>query len=155
MSAFDANSFLDVSLDQPLLKRPPLPVGDYVGIFGDAETRPWVSSKDPTKSGIAVDYPVTIDVPYDVQQSLGLDMPTIKLKYGVMLDLTPTGGIDQAPGKNGGLRRLREALDLNKPGVSFNLRQPTGKPARFKISHREYPEGSGDLFEDIVGIAKV
>jgi hypothetical protein len=154
MGAFDPNSFLEQSIDQPLVKRPPIPVGDYIGLIGDPDVRDWVSPKDPTKSGKAVDYPVEIQIPADVVERLNLRNPTLKLKLGIMLDLTPSGGIDQSQGANGGLRKLREALDLNKPGDSFNLRKPVGRTATFKIKHREYPEGSGDFFEDIAGVAK-
>lgn len=155
MPAFDPATILGANLDQPMVKRPPVPVNEYLGVFGDPVTRTWVSPKDPTKSGIAVDIPVELSIPADVADRVGLREPTIKLKYGVMLDLTPTGTIDQAPGANAGLRRLREALDKNKPGDTFSFnRDVAGRTAKFKVGHREYPEGSGDLFEDIVGIAR-
>jgi len=155
MSAFDLNSFLDATITEALEKRPPIPVGDYVGVLSEPVIRPWVSQKDATKSGIAADYMIEVDVPADVKESLGLDSSTIKVKYGIMLDTNATGGIDTAKGKNGGLRKFREALDMNQPGVPFNLRMVAGRPVRVKIGHREYPEGSGDLFEEVVGLAKV
>ena len=120
----------------------------------EPESRPWVGVKDPTKSGVAVDIPVEVDVPPEVRERLGLTLPTIKTKYGFMLDLTPTGGIDQAPGMNRSIRNLREALDMNKPGDSFRLASVAGRVIRVKIGHREYPEGSGEFFEDVVGVAK-
>lgn len=155
MSTFDPQSFLDATFDAPTVKRPPLPVGDYTALVGEPTMRPWVSAKDPTKSGIAADYMMEVDVPSDVAERLKLNTSTIKVKYGIMLDLTPTGGIDNSPGANGGLRRFREALNMNKPGDSFNLRMAQGKAVKVKIGHREYPEGSGDIFEEIVGLGRV
>jgi hypothetical protein len=154
MSQFDPAAFLDATLDAPLVKRPPLPVGDYVAVIGSPTTRTWVSPKDPTKSGVAVDLPLTIEVPAETQSALGLTQATISSKDGIMLDLTPSGGIDSTPGKNGKLRRYRDALDMNKPGDKFSFRQMEGKVLKVKIGHREYPEGSGDLFEEVVGIAR-
>jgi hypothetical protein len=155
MSAFDPNSFLDATINEALVKRPPIPVGDYIGVLSEPVIRPWVSSKDATKSGIAADYMIDVDVPQNIREEIGLDSPTIKLKYGIMLDTNATGGIDTAKGKNGGIRKFREALDMNTPGVPFNLRMVAGRPVKVKIGHREYPEGSGDLFEEVVGLAKV
>lgn len=155
MSTFDPATFLDATMDVPLVKRPPLPVGDYVGVMEEPVTRSWVGQKDPTKSGIAADYMIALDVPQHIQEELGLDTSTIKVKYGIMLDTNASGGLDTSPGKNGGLRRFREALDMNKPGQSFNLRMATGRPVKVKIGHREYPEGSGELFEEVLGLAKI
>ena len=155
-NVFDPAAFLDYTADQPNVRRPPLKVGDYLGVFEEPEARTWVSSKDPTKSGFAADYQVSIEIPPGERERLGLERDaTIKCKYGIMLDTMPDGKtLDMGVGKNAGLRRLREALDMNKPGDRFNLRLVAGRVARFKIGHREYPEGSGDFFEDIVGISK-
>ena len=156
MSAFDANSFLDYTMDAPLVKRPPLPVGEYVGVVKEPKARTWVSPNDPTKSGIAFDYMIEVDVPESYRERTGFESPTLQIKYGVMADVAPDGkSLDMGVGKNGGLRKLREAVDLNKPGDSFNPRAVAGRPVRLLISHREYPEGSGDFFEEIKSIAKV
>jgi hypothetical protein len=86
---------------------------------------------------------------------VGLTSPTLELKDSIMLDLNSGGMIDYSPGKNGGLRRYRDATDLNKPGVPFKARDLVGRMVKLKIGHREYPEGSGDLFEEIKGVSKV
>lgn len=156
MSVFDSKAFLDYTMDAPLVKRPPLPVGEYVGVIQEPKDRNWVSPNDPTKSGVALDYMIEVDVPRDYAERIGFTEPTIKVKYGVMLDIAPDGkSLDMAPGKNGGLRRLREAVNMNKPGDSFNPRAAVGRPVRVLLTHREYPEGSGDFFEEVKSIAKV
>lgn len=151
---FDPQAFLDQTMDAPLVKRPPLEIGDYIGVIGEITTRAWVSPKDSTKAGWAVDFPITVEVPPSEQVRCGLTQPTLQLKDGFILDLTESKGLDMSPGKNGALRRYREACDLNKPGDRFNIRMLSGKVIRVKIAHREYPEGSGDMFEDIKGVAK-
>lgn len=156
MSAFDPNTFLDFTAETPNEKRPPLDVGEYVGIFSAPDMRTWVGQKDPTKSGIAADYLIEVQIPPEQKTKHGYKMDTIKVKYGIMLDTMPDGkSLDMSPGMNGGYRKLRDALDMNKPGDRFNLRMPEGRPVKVKISHREYPPGSGELFEEVAAIAKV
>lgn len=155
MGAFSVENFLDQETDQPLLRRPPLPVQDYIGIIGEVVTRPWVAKDDPTKSGYAVDFPIVLDIPADIVEQLGLSSNQITLKGGVMLDLTADGSIDWSQGKNAATRRYREALDMNKPGDKFSFRAMQGRPIRVKIKHREYPEGSGEFFEDVAAVARV
>lgn len=154
MSAFDPATFLAATFDTPSVRRPPIAVGEYMGIFGAPEYRPWVSKSDSTKSGAAVDYMIELDIPEEERTRIGLEQPTLKVKHGIMLDTTPTGDLDRSKGKNGGIRILREALDMNKPGDTFNLTSPQGRPVKVKISHREYPEGSGEFFEEVVGLVR-
>lgn len=152
-SAFDASAFLDFTTTEQSVKRPPLPVGEYIAIIGELEPRPWVSKTDASKSGMAFDVPLQIDVPGDLQAELGLNEPLLKVKDGIMLDLTPTNGLDMAAGKNGKLRKYREATGMNVAGQPFAPRMLTGKVVTVKIGHREYPAGSGDLFEEVLGVA--
>lgn len=153
---FDPLMFLEMTMDAPLVRRPPLKVGDYIGTISELSIRPWVSPKDATKSGYACDYQAVLEVPPEEQARLGLTESTLKVKGGFMIDTVPGGkGFDMSPGKNAGLRRHREAVGLNKPGDSFNIRMLEGRVAKFKIAHREYPEGSGDFFEDLQGIGPV
>jgi hypothetical protein len=153
MSQFDPATFLDATTTEASFKRPPLPVGDYRAVIGDLATRPWVSSKDPTKSGIAVDVPLVIDVPGDLQEQLGLTQPTLTVKDSIMLDLTPSGTMDMSPGKNAKLRKYRDATGNNVAGRPFNIRMLQGQIVTVKLDHREYPEGSGELFEQVQGVA--
>ena len=149
-SIFDPNALLDATLDQPSVRRPPLPVGDYTAVVGEVSAQPW-QSKDGAKSGVKWNVPLTIQVPMEVQQSLGIEQPTVTLTHGLMLDLTAQGGLDNSPGKNRGIRQYREALDMNKPGDSFSARKMQGQVVLVKVTHREY---QGEIMEDIGGVAK-
>ncbi len=150
-SAFDPSLFLDASISEPTVKRPPLPVGDYLGVIGEVTARNWTGKKDPSKSGVAWDVPLTIEIPADIQESLGLTTGTLNFKDSIMLDITPSGTLDNAPGRNGGLRRYREACDMNKPGDSFSARAMTGKVIKVKITHELYND---EIMERISGVAK-
>lgn len=154
MSMFDAQSFLDAQIDGTLEKRDPLPTTrEYRAVIGELTSRNWQSTKDPSKEGVAFDVPLTLDVPVDLQESGGLP-PTLTLKDGIMLDLTPAGAIDTAKGKNSKLRMYRDALDMNQPGVPFNPRSMTGRVVLVRIKHEEWPEGSGNLQERPNGVAR-
>jgi len=148
-SSFNPDTFLDATLTDPTEKRPPLPVGDYTAILGAVTARQWQGKADPTKSGIAWDIPVTIDVPAEIQAELKMDQSTLNLKDSIMIDLTANGTIDNGPGKNRRLRAYREATDMNKPGDVFSARKMEGKIVKVKITHDLW---EGQPIEKISGV---
>lgn len=150
MSQFDPNAFLHAEITEQSKKRPPLPVGDYVGVLGEGKIVQW-TSRDQSKSGFKYEAPVTVQVPAEVQSFLGLTTPTLTLTVGVMLDYTPQGTLDMAPGRNGGLRRFREALDMNREGEVFSFPKTWGKTVLVKIKHEEY---QGEPVERVDGLAR-
>ena len=152
MSSFDPATFLDATMSEPLVKRPPIPAEDYTGVLGEVVSRAWTGKADPTKSGIALDIPITIEIPAAVQAQLGITTSTITLKDSIMLDLTPQGSIDLSPGKNRRLRMYREAVDLNKVGDSFSPRAMQGKVVLVKVSHELYNE---EIQERVAAVAKL
>ena len=149
-SSFDPALFLDVTMDAPTEKRDPLPIGDYTAVIGEVTSRAWQGKADPTKSGIALDVPLTLDVPAEIQASLGLGS-TLNLKDSIMLDLTDSGMIDNSKGKNRQLRNYREALDMNKPGDVFSPRKMQGQVITVKVTHEIYQDAP---VERISGVTK-
>jgi hypothetical protein len=148
-SSFNPETFLDATLTEPSEKRPPLPVGDYTAVIGVVTARAWQGKADPSKSGIAWDIPLTIDVPAEIQVQLKLDQSTLPLKDSIMLDLTSNGTIDNGPGKNRRLRNYREATDMNKPGDVFSARKMEGKIVKVKITHDLW---EGQPIEKVAGV---
>lgn len=151
MSMFNPDTFLDATIEAPTEKRPPLPAGDYTAVIGEVKSRAWQGKKDPTKSGIAWDIPLTLEIPADVQTQLGLQQPTITLTDSIMLDLTDACTIDNSPGKNRGLRNYREALDMNKAGDVFSARKMTGQAVRVKVKHELYED---QIMERVGGVTR-
>ncbi len=90
-------------------------------------------------------------MPPATQSQLGLTQSTLTLTDGIMLDITDQGTLDTGPGKNGNLRRYRDALDMNKPGETFRARAMQGRPIRVKITHEIY---LGEAVERIDGVAR-
>lgn len=150
-SAFDPSTFLDATITEALVKRPPLPVGDYTAVIGEVKARQWTSTKGEGRSGVAWDVPLTLEVPAEIQASLGLTQATLNLKDSIMLDLTDSGMLDLGIGKNNGLRKYREACDLNKPGEAFSARMMTGRAITVKLGHELY---NGEPVERINGVTR-
>lgn len=152
MSNFDPALFLDATISEPSVRRPPLPAGrEIIGVIGEVKSRSWRGREDPTKSGISIDVPVKLDLtPHpDLIQLLG-GITELTLTDGIMLDTTPQGGIDMAPGKNPKIRRYREALDMNKPGDVWSPRMMQGRMIKVKIGHRIVDRETYDQIEGVV-----
>jgi hypothetical protein len=153
MSAFDPTQFLDATTTEAATRRPPLPVGDYLGVLGAPDVRQVQGKKDPSQTYAFCDFPVTIDLTANPSVRTKIGQDQVKLRYSVSLDTNATG-LDWSPGKNTGLRLLREATNTNKPGESFSIRGLEGRMVKCKITHREYPEGSGEMQDNISAVAK-
>lgn len=152
MSTFDPALFLDATISEPSVRRPPLPAGrEIIGVIGEVKSRSWRGKEDPTKSGIAIDVPVKLDLSShpDLVQLVGTT--ELALTDSIMLDTTPQGGIDMAPGKNNKVRRYREALDMNKPGDVWSPRAMQGRLIKVKIGHRI---ADGETYDQIEGVVK-
>lgn len=150
MTTFDPNQFLDMQVtDSNDTKVVPVPVGEYVAVAEDVKVRSWSKRDDPSVAGLALDIVWVID-DQQVKEFLGRDKVTVK--QGVMLDLKDDGGLDMGKGKNVGLGRLREAVDLNKPGVPFAFSFITGRAAKISVKHRVDGE---DIYAEVKGVAKL
>lgn len=145
---FDPNTFLNTEVTEALdTKVVPCPAGEYLAIADKVDIKPW-QSKDGSSSGLKA------DILWDIQDEnvkalIGRD--TVKVSQQQMLDLTETGMLDTSKGKNVGLGRLREALDLNVPGEPFSFGMIQGRMAKVVVSHRPYND---DIFAEIKRVAK-
>jgi hypothetical protein len=153
-SSFDPTQFLDSTTTEAASRRPPLPVGDYLGVLGAPDVRQVQGKKDPSQSYTFIDFPVSIDLSSSpkARDLVGQDM--VKLRYSVSLDINDHGSIDWSPGRNTGLRFLREATNTNVAGQAFSIRGLEGRMVKCKVTHREYPEGSGEMQDNITAVAK-
>lgn len=130
---FDAQSFLDASISGANdTKITPVPVGEYTGIVDKVAARQW-TSRDGASSGVTLDVTWLID-DESVKQELG--RTNVTCRQGIMLDLTPGGGLDLGKGKNVGLGRLRESVGLNDASKPFSFGMLPGQAAKVTVSHR-------------------
>ena len=152
---FDPAAFLDMPVDVPLERRPPLPARDYIAVIQEATPRQW-TSKDKyddqgnLKSGIAVDIVLCVQIPLDIKEAVGLKTDTLNMRDSLMIDRNAQGGIDTAQGSNRDLRKYRIALDMNKPGETFRFSQMLGKMLLVRIKHEVW---NGDVQERIDTVA--
>ena len=147
---FNPDQFLDMQIEgQNDTKITPVPAGEYTAMIEEVKVRQWQSKADPLKSGLTLDVQWSID-DAAVKELLGRDKVTVK--QGIMLDLTDAGGLDMGKGRNIGLGRLREALDLNQPGRPFSFTMLTGRVARVSVSHRIADD---NIFAEVKQVARM
>jgi hypothetical protein len=159
MSQFDAAMFLDATTTEALVKRPLIPATtELVGTIMDLKTRQAQGKKadNADKTYTFLDFRIEFNLKDEypqVREQVGVDK--VSINQSISLQLNDAGtGLSMAPGANSQLRRYREATDLNVAGAPFSPRMLEGRRVKARISHREYPVGSGDLFEDIQAISK-
>lgn len=151
---FDPQSFLSATTsEQGSTTAQPIPIGEHLSVIENVEARQW-TSKDGSKSGLALDITHSIDSP-EVKAILGRDKVTVR--QGVMVDITPSGGLDMGKGKNVSLNRVREALGQNEAGKPWSPQMMIGKVCKVVIGHRpsDRPQDPpGTVFSDVNGVVK-
>lgn len=156
---FDPNQFLEQQVDQAMdTVIIPVPEGEYLAVAKEIKARPW-TSKDGLSAGVALDIVWDLELPAEVQATIGRDKAT--LKQGIMLDLSEDGrSLDLGKGKNVALGRLREAIGKNKPGVPFGFGEIPGQACKVLVKHRlddkgaTNPDGSPVKYSEVRGNAK-
>ncbi len=156
MSNFDPQAFLEMSIDQPLEKRPLIPVQLYMAEIIDL--KPVLKDKQnddgSTRQTLRFDVALKLSIPAEVREQQGIDLESLTLTDYVTIDRNQNGGIDTTPGKNNRLRIYREAADLNRPGEPFMPAKLIGRVVGVKIRHEEYPIGSGNFNEKVDGVVR-
>lgn len=147
---FNPEQFLDQQFTEANdTKLIPVPVGEYTAIAGEVKCRQWQSKADPSKSGLTLDITWEID-DSAVKELLGRDKVTVR--QGIMLDLTDSGSMDMGKGRNVGLGRLREALNLNQPGQAFSFSMIPGRLAKVAVTHRIDGE---NIYAEVKSLARL
>jgi hypothetical protein len=147
---FDASQFLDMPINEANdTTLTPVPVGEYMATIEKVDCRQWTKKDDPSVGGIALDIIWNID-DQEVLQTLGREKVTCK--QGIMLDLTPAGGLDFSKGRNIGLGRLREAVNLNVPGQPFSFNMLPGRMAKVSVKHRVVEDM---IYAEVKAVAKL
>jgi len=144
MSIFDPQAFLTQTVDTTFdSKRTVLPPGEYLAMIGEPKARTWQGKVDPTKSGVAIDLPLEIDLSMYPEAATIFGQPKARLQDGLMLDLTEDGrGLASGPNKNIRLGQYREATALNVKGQPFNFGMLQGRMVKVQVKHRALPDGS-------------
>lgn len=147
MSNFDPTAFLAQTVteanDTSVI---PAPEGEFLAVADKVDVKQW-SKKDGSASGLK------LSVLWDIQDEAvkaHCGRETVKVGQDIMLDLTETGGLDLARGRNVNLGRLREALNLNTPGQPFSFSMVQGRMAKVNIKHRV---DGADIYAEVKAVA--
>lgn len=146
-SIFDPQQMLDAAITDQLKRRPPVTPNVYSAIIGEPKIRPWQGKADPSKSGLAIDIPLELQLPDSEAARVG--QTKVVITGGGFLDVVDGGGLDMAPGRNRVLRTYYDACGLNKPGTTPRMLQ--GRMIKVQVGHRLY---EGEPVEEVSGIAK-
>ena len=85
------------------------------------------------------------------RQKLGLEkLPTVR--QTVFLDITPQGGLDMSPYKNGDLGRLRTAPGLNVDGQRWSFHDFIGRPGRIKVEQKPNEKDPANPFTNVTSV---
>lgn len=112
----------------------PIPVGEYQATIEEIKFSNGVSQKtgEPWHR-LEVTWSVEDET---LKESLGRKKLTSR--QSILLEMLESGGLAAGKGQNIGFGRLREAVDLNRPGEVFSPRMLIGRRALIKIGHEEY-----------------
>lgn len=155
-SPFDPAQFLDMQVNEANdTERFLVPAKEYLAVVGskegvDVKIRNWNKRDDPSTAGVAADILWEIQ-DEEVKKAAGRDI--VKVKQGLMLDVTDNGGLDMGKGKNVDLGLLRTAVDLNQKGTAFSFRALHGRMARVVVSHRVDKDDPEKVYAEIRKVA--
>lgn len=149
-SPFDPTVFLNTTYTESTsTERVLVPAGEWEANIDDVKARQW-QSKDQSQAGMALDVVFAIDNE-EVRKLLG--RPVVKLTMGIMLDLTESGGLDFAKGRNVQLGLLRECTGCNVPGQPWSPPMFIGRRVKIVVSHA--PDKNGVPRENVKAFVKL
>ena len=155
MTEFNPLAILEGTTDQEFKKAPALPVGDYIGVIAEFDREKSFKSgtqkNDSSKTWSAINVRIDIDLTQYPDARAEVNQDKVSLFDMVMLDLTPSGTLDYSTGKNNRLRRYREALGQNTPGVPWAPTHMQGRPVKVKVKHDIY-EGEKQARVDAISV---
>lgn len=141
---FNEDTFLDMQFNQAFSTEYPLcPIGDHISQLTDAK----LSKVTLADQSIVF----VLEVMHNVQD---FDGPNIR--QGIWLDTTADGqGLDNSPGKNVQLGRLRESVGQNIDGQTWNPRMLIGRAVKVKVGHRPDKKNPRILYNEIQDVSPV
>lgn len=147
MSTFNPDLFMQTTTsDANSTTLLPVPEGEFVGVIKAIATRSLPSGS------VVMDVTWGIDDP-QVKAVTGLDESTVR--QSIWLDITESGGLDVAKGKNVGLGRLREAVGQNTAGRPWAPSNLVGQPARVKVTHTSSKDDSSIIYANVSAVTKL
>ena len=125
----------------------PCPEGEFPAIIKKFDIRAW--SKE-NRSGVMLDVHLDID---DANAREVTQRDEVIVRHSCSLDVIkgPNGKpmIDERPGTNIDLGRLRTAVGMNIQGQDFNLNMLIGQPVKVLVTHRQNPDNPEEVYAEV------
>lgn len=152
---FDKDAFMQATIKTALsTKVKPVPVGEYIAQIVEVDARGGIIGKGE-KAGNPWG---TMDVTWEIQDpALAAEMnrERVRVRQGLMLDLTPEGMLDLGPERNVRYGKLRDAVGMNNPDKEFNPQMLVGQTARIQVTQRPDDADPSIIYNDVSRVAKL
>ncbi len=157
VNTFNPEAFLNTTMEESNSTEFVLvPEGEYIAVSGPISADSF-RSFDIKQGERAGQKGYGLDIQWDINDDTGalreLLGRTPRVKQGLMLDLT-NGTLEMGKGRNVGLGRLREALNMNMTGRPFAFSMLGGQVAKIKVKHR-IDKNSGQTFAEVSEVTRV
>jgi len=151
MSVFDPNTFSSMTfIGANATESVPHPIGEHLFTITKQEITAWQGKQDTSKSGLKCTLALeSVDPDGSIKAVTGREKNN--LRYEIMLDLTPEGGLDMGKGMNVRLGRAREACNINDPTRLFAFDMFVGHQVKGMVIHETY---KNQLMANVDSIAK-
>lgn len=149
--SLDPNAFLQMTVEGANSTQLELPEeGDYMAMIADITPREikFQSGERAGQVGTGLDITWQIENP-EVKEKLGY---TPKPRQSMILDLTPSGGLDMGKGKNVTLGRIREAVGQNKDGQAWGPLMLKGQVATITVKHVTDKDDPSKIYLNVRGV---
>lgn len=149
---FDADAFQNAVITEAnSTSLVPWPPATYIGTIKKVEVKAGTVKKEGPNFGKPW---AGVSVTVEVDRTAIPEGASPNANGMVMLDLTESGGIDTAKGRNVGLGRLREAAGCNQPGQAFQLGMLEGRLVKISTGLRSDQNDPTIQYTEIKAFAK-
>lgn len=142
-STFNPETFMNTSTTEAgSTKYTPVPEEDYPASIKEVKPR------EAKGRGI-------LDINWEIvdeRAKAATGMESSVVRQSIFLDLTESGGLDMGKGKNIPLNKLREAVNQNAPGKTWQPGMLLGQVALVKVTHRLVDD---NIYADVKGVTKL
>lgn len=152
-SQFNPDLFLQTSYsEQTSTKTEPLPDGEYTALIKTLIPRQVQGKQDASKLYVFLDMELEIPLNGELQSKLGREKSVIRHSIGI--DMTESGAIDMAKGKNVQLGRLREAANQNVLGEPWTPAQLVNRLVKAKVGHEPSDKDPTIIYNRVEAVGK-
>lgn len=152
---FDVNNFMNAVITEVNdTKIVPCPAGEYHALIEKVEPKSGTIGKGERIGETWASLQLTMAIEDEAVKTF-CARDKVVVSNSVMLDLTPSGGLDMGKGRNIALGRLREATGLNAPGSAFSPLMLVGRRIKVAIKHVPGYRDPSTLVAEVAGITKI